>query len=415
MYGHWSFSWVQVMAHNKGVLFSVLGVFSLLVMAGLTFVEQTISWGSWGLLFGSIVLMSVAMAKLLDSVKAAILQLGLSLYILAMTLGALGWFGFALDENSVLGLVILMTVMTSNLVHVLTTLLREMARGLFQFDAIAEALKFNGSPIFLANFTSLMGFAFAAWYEPELITMAWIVGVGVVISYLTTLTWLPLILLSWLLEFRVGSSADRYGYAFVVAWMEKRAGLLTLLLVIFATGFMALLWAAKSILPLLWQLTEMLLVMALLFMVFWKSLSLAVLNTLANLLALTLTVAGFYLLMNLWTGVDTPVSLLLLMVPMGLIVDDGIHFFSRYLRAKQGIFSDSSSAVRYAMASVGRPIWMTSWIVMIGLFTLLLSPQALIQQASLITILSLGFATLIILFIIPAFLARRASNTGSQG
>ncbi|MBN2864486.1 MAG: hypothetical protein JXK16_00620 [Thiotrichales bacterium] len=410
MYGHWSFSWVQIMAHNKGVLFSVLGVISLLNIAGLLFMEQTVSWSSWGLLFASIILMSAAMAKLLDSIKAAVLQLGLSLYILAMTLGMLGWLGLALDESSVLGLVILMTVMTSNLVHVLTTLLREMARGLFQFDAIAEALKFNSSPIFLANFTSLMGFAFAAWYEPALTTMAWIVGVGVVVSYLTTLTLLPLILLSWLLEFRVGSNADRYGYAFVVVWMQKRAGLLKLLLVLFAIGFITLLWAAKAILPLLWQLVEMLLVMSVLFMLFWKSMSLAILNTLANLLALTLTLTGFYLLLNLFNEENMIISLLLLMVPMGLIVDDGIHFFSRYVRAKQGMFSDSTSAVRYAMASVGRPIWMTSWIVMIGLVTLLFSPQVQIQQASLITILSLGFATLIILFILPAWLSRNPNQ-----
>lgn len=407
MYGHWSFSWVQIMAHNKGKLFSLLAITSLLVMLGLVHLEQTISNYAWGLLVTSILLMSLAMAKLLDSFKAAMLQFGLSLYILMMTLGALGWVGAVLDESSLLGLVILMTVMTSNLVHILSTLLREMARGLFQFDAIAEALKFNSSPIFLANFTSLMGFAFAAWYQPELTTMAWVVGIGVVISYLTTLSWLPLILLSWLLEFRVGSSADRYGYAFIVTWMQNRAGLLKWVLLLIVLSFLALLWAANPILPMVWQLVEMLVVMSVLFLVFWKSVSLAVLNTLANVFALILTVAGFYLLMSLWQPVPTTISLLLLMVPMGLIVDDGIHFFSRYVRAKQGMFSDSASSVRYAMASVGRPIWMTSWIIMIGLLTLLFSTQPQIQQASIITILSLGFATFIILFLIPALLVTK--------
>ena len=404
MYGHWSFSWVQIMAHNKGKLFSLLAITSLLVMLGLMDLEQTISSYAWGVLFTSILLMSLAMAKLLDSFKAAMLQFGLSLYILMMTLGALGWVGAVLDESSLLGLVILMTVMTSNLVHILSTLLREMARGLFQFDAIAEALKFNSSPIFLANFTSLMGFAFAAWYQPELTTMAWVVGIGVAISYLTTLSWLPLILLNWLLEFRVGSTADRYGYAFVVTWLENRASLLKWFLFLIVLGFLALLWAASPILSMVWQLVEMLLVMSVLFLVFWKSLSLAILNTFANVLALVLTVAGFYLLMSFWLPAQSNISLLLLMVPLGLIVDDGIHFFSRYVRAKQGMFSDSASSVRYAMASVGRPIWMTSWIVMVGLLTLLFSTQTQIQQASLITIFSLGFATFIILVLIPALL-----------
>ena len=190
--------------------------------------------------------------------------------------------------------------------------------------------------------------------------------------------------------------------------MQERAGLLLLLLGLFIIGFAVLLWFAQAIMPLVWQLSEMLVAMSILFALFWRSLPLAALNVLANLLALTLTVAVFYLFMLNVNGEAQPVSLLLLMVPMGLIVDDGIHFFSRYVRAKRGIFSDSSTAVRYAMASVGRPIWITSWIVMIGLVVLLLSPQAQIQQASAITMLSLGFATLIILFIIPAFLARKS-------
>lgn len=413
MYGHWSFSWVQIVAHNRGGVVAILSALSLLVIAGVLQLNQSVSFSSWWGLLGSVLLMSVVMAKLLDSVKAATIQFGLSLYILAMTLGALGWlvwlgFKLSLDENSVLGLVVLVTVMTSNLVHVLSTLLREMARGLFQFDAVAEALKFNSGPIFLANVTSLMGFAFAAWYEPELATMGWIVGVGVIVSYLTTLTLLPLILLNWLLEFRVGNRADRYGYAFVIEWMCNQAGLLKLLLLLFFVGFAILLWFAQAILPMIWQLMGMLVAMSVLFMFFWRSVSLAILNVLANLLALVLTVAVFYLLTTRLNSEAQPISLLLLMVPLGLIVDDGIHFFSRYVRAKKSVFSDSPSAVRYAMASVGRPIWITSWVVMVGLVMLLFSPQLHIQQASLITMLSLGFATLIILFIIPAFLARKS-------
>jgi len=402
MYGHWAFNWVQIVAHNKGALFAFLATVSLLVISGIILLDQSISVLSWGVLFSSIVLMSLATAKLLDSLKAALLQLGLSVYILLMTLGLLGWLGRALDENSLLSLVVLTTVMTSNLVHILSTLLREMARGLFQYDAVAEALKFNSSPIFLANLTSLLGFAFAAWYEPELATMAWIVGLGVVVSYLTTLSWLPLILLSWLLEFRVGNTADRYGYVFVMAWMQDSPGLFRMFLGIFVLSFSALLWSSQDVLPLMQQMIGMMVFIGGLFILFWKSIGLALTNALANLLALSLTVAGFSLLMPVES-----LSLLLVMVPMGLIVDDGIHFFSRYVRAKQGVFADSDSAVRYAMASVGRPIWMTSWIVMIGLMMLLLSPQVQVQQASLITMISLVFATLIILFIIPAFLAKK--------
>ncbi|MDG6772879.1 MMPL family transporter [Thiomicrorhabdus sp. ZW0627] len=402
MYGNWAFSWVQIIAHNKVVFGVVWGGLSLLIAAGAMNLQQQVSAESWGLLLLAIVLMGAAVAKFLDSMKTALLQVGLSLYILAISLGALGWLGKSLDANSLLGLVVLVTIMTSNLIHILSTLLREMARGLFQFDAVAEALKLNNSPIFLSNFTSMLGFAFAAWYEPELAGMAWIVGIGALMSYLATLTLLPMILLSWLLEFRVGNSDDRYGYVSVVKWMKASPNKVKAITGLFAVLFAVLLWLQNEALPSfngLWGVVSLLLV---LFTLFWKDVKLSLLNTLSNLLALVCSILVFVLLTP-----ESSLSLLLVMMPMGLIVDDGIHFFSRYVRAKQGLFSDPESAVRYSMASVGRPIWMTSWIMMLGMAVLLFSGQTLVQQASLMTMAALVIATFITLFLVPAYLLFR--------
>ncbi|MDX1348135.1 MAG: MMPL family transporter [Thiomicrorhabdus chilensis] len=402
MYGNWAFSWVQVMAHNKVLLSVLWSGISLLLISGIALLDQQVSNQAWGWLLLSVVLMSVALARWMDSIKSAFLQLLMSLYVGAMTLGALGWAGVALNESSLLGWVILMTLVTSNLIHILSSLLREMARGLFQFDALAEALKLNNTPVFLSNFTTLVGFMLAAWYEPELVPMSWVVVIGAIVSYLVVLTVLPMILLSWLLEFRVGHSADRMGYAFVVKWMQSAPHKVKMLMFVLTLLLMGLCWLQRDLLPWFSQIVWMVAGMWLLFAVFWQSLSLALLNTLANFLALTAAVLMFVLFVP-----AHPLSVLLIMMPLGLIVDDGIHFFSRYLRAKRGVFSDSESAVRYAMASVGRPIWMTSWTVMLGLFVLLLAGQGLIQQASLMTMLALVVATLMILFVVPAFLIMR--------
>ncbi|WP_028486656.1 MMPL family transporter [Thiomicrorhabdus chilensis] len=402
MYGNWAFSWVQVMAHNKVLLSVLWSGISLLLISGIALLDQQVSNQAWGWLLLSVVLMSVALARWMDSIKSAFLQLLMSLYVGAMTLGALGWAGVALNESSLLGWVILMTLVTSNLIHILSSLLREMARGLFQFDALAEALKLNNTPVFLSNFTTLLGFMLAAWYEPELVPMSWVVVIGAIVSYLVALTVLPMILLSWLLEFRVGHSSDRMGYAFVVKWMQSAPHKVKMLMFVLTLLLMGLCWLQRDLLPWFSQIVWMVAGMWLLFAVFWQSLSLALLNTLANFLALTVAVLVFVLFVP-----AHPLSVLLIMMPLGLIVDDGIHFFSRYLRAKRGVFSDSESAVRYAMASVGRPIWMTSWTVMLGLFVLLLAGQGLIQQASLMTMLALVVATLMILFVVPAFLIMR--------
>ncbi|MDG6778100.1 hypothetical protein QCB44_05220 [Thiomicrorhabdus sp. zzn3] len=402
---NWAFNWVQIMAHHKKLLGALLALLSAMCLSGLVFFESRLSWQAWGISASSLVVMSAALAWLLASVRTALVQLGLGLYILLMTLGGLGWLGVVLDANSVLGLVVVMTLMTSNLIHVLSSLLREMARGLFQFDAVAEALKLNHRPIFLSNLTTLLGFVFAAWYEPQLQSMAVVVTLGAILSYAVTLSWLPLILLSWLLEFRVGNPSDRHGYLFVLDWM-KRYPRLSLALTL---GMLTLLLGLVLSQPMIWNamanMWGMLLVLALLFVVFWHSVHLALLNTLANFAALLFALALF-----VWLVAPSSLPLLWLMVPMGLIVDDGIHFFSRYVRAKQGLFRDNDSAVRYAMASVARPIWLSSWTLFLGVGVLLLSSNDDIQQASWVTLLSLATATAVILWLIPAYLVRRTNQ-----
>ncbi len=126
--------------------------------------------------------------------------------------GLLAWLRHTLHEEAVLALVVVMALMMSNLVHVLSTLLREMARASFQHDAIAEALSLNAMPVLLTNVTTTFGFVVAAWFEPRFADMAWIVGLGALVSYLTLMSWTPAILLKWFLEFRVGHYDDRHGF-----------------------------------------------------------------------------------------------------------------------------------------------------------------------------------------------------------
>ncbi len=149
MNASWAYNWVQIMAHNKSILSGSWALLSLLALYGLTMVDFTPLLSDLGLLAISLVLMSLTMGYLIDSFKSGLVQLALSLYILLMLFGGMGWIGTPFNTESVLGLVVVVTLLTSNLVHILSTLLREMARGLFQYDAMAEALKSNAMPIFL--------------------------------------------------------------------------------------------------------------------------------------------------------------------------------------------------------------------------------------------------------------------------
>lgn len=410
MYGNWAFGWVQILAHNKILGWVLVSTLAALLAGGVVGLQSSLALQEWLLLAGSMVVMSVALIFLLDSFKTALLQLGLSATVLLLTLGALGWMGQTIDASSLLGWVVVMTLVTSNLIHLLTSVLREMARGLFQFDALAEALKLNNSPIFLSNFTTLLGFAMAAWVEPQFWPLAWVVIVGAALSYVITLTLLPLILLSWFLEFRVGHSADRHGYTFVVGWLQRAPRMSKSLLLMLVVGLVIWMALTPELMMRLADFAWLLAVIGGLLWLVWRSLSTVLLTLTANTLALVVTL----LLFTTW-GEMGEISLLLWMVPMGLIVDDGIHFFARYLRARRGVFSDREAAVRYAMASVARPIWLSSWVTLLGLTLLLWSHEILVQQAALITLLALVVATMVVLLVLPALLIHSAIKIKNGG
>ena len=399
MNASWAYNWVQIMAHNKKSLSAVWIGLSLVAGYGVTLIDFSPLLAELNLLLISLVLMSLTMGFLMDSFRSGLVQFCLSSYILLMLFGGLGWINSGFTSESILGVVVVVTLLTSNLVHILSTLLREMARGAFQYDAVSEALKLNATPIFLSNLTTALGFIVAAWFDSSLVNLAIIVSLGVGISYVSAMTWLPMFLLSYLLEFRVGNASDRHGFSFLSRWLvahsNTRKGLLWLS-VILVIGLIGLNWV---VLPMFQDVFWLVGSFLILFILFWQSFKLAFINVVVNLVALLITVT----LLMTFTQVDK-MSLLLLMVPLGLIVDDGIHFFSRYVRAQQSVFTDAESAVRYSMASVGRAIWVTSWILLVGLSVLMFSQVYLIHLASLVTFLALVIATFLILVVVPAWL-----------
>ncbi len=212
MNGRWAYNWVQILAHHYVLNAVVFAAAWLLALAGVfkspaLFEQMNFMW-----VWLALALMGGVSVKVMDSVKTGVLVFGLSLAVLGAVLGLLGWFGLALTETSVLGMVVVLALMMSNLVHVMAALLREMARGGFQHDALAEALNMNAAPVFLSNLTTGLGFAVAAFYDARLLDAAWVVLLGALASYTMLMTGLPLILLRWFLEFRVGHYEDRHGF-----------------------------------------------------------------------------------------------------------------------------------------------------------------------------------------------------------
>lgn len=403
MEGYWAFAWVQIIAHNWRSLGWRFALVSLLIAVGafrldMSLISATAPW--W---LASVAVLVPLMAWLFDTRRTAILQGGLALVILLLMVGGLGWLGIAMQPRDLMfGGVVVLTMLTSNLVHVLGTVLREMARGQFQDDAVAEALKHNAAPILLANLTTLLGFWVVAWWSPDFTAMAWVVTAGALMSLWVTLTWLPWVLLRYRLEFRVGHYSDRHGFSRLVRWMKAHPGLTRLL------GIMGIAMLIIANVVVFWKAFDsvsgimvMLAVVWLLLWLAWHQASTATVAVLMNWLAVSLVAA-------LLLGLDLSVSTLAMIVPLGLVIDDAIHFFTRMVRAGRiGLFDTAELRIRFALGSVGRTIWMTSLLVIAALSPLWFSGDALLRQTILVTALALLVATWLLIVWYPAFLISR--------
>lgn len=89
---------------------------------------------------------------------------------------------------------------------------------------------------------------------------------------------------------------------------------------------------------------------------------------------------------------------------IGIVVDDTVHFMSKYLRARREMQLDSEDAVRYAFSSVGRAMWVTSLILVAGFGILTFSVFRFNSYMGMLTAMAIAYALLADLFFLPAVL-----------
>ena len=89
---------------------------------------------------------------------------------------------------------------------------------------------------------------------------------------------------------------------------------------------------------------------------------------------------------------------------MGIVVDDTVHFLSKYLRARREKGLDAIEAVRYAFSSVGIALWVTSIILVLGFAVLATSSFAINEQMGKLTGITIATALLLDFIILPPLL-----------
>jgi predicted RND superfamily exporter protein len=89
---------------------------------------------------------------------------------------------------------------------------------------------------------------------------------------------------------------------------------------------------------------------------------------------------------------------------LGIIVDDTVHYLSKYLRARRVDCRPPAEAVRYAFTTVGTALWVTSVILIGGFALLAFSPFQLNQQTGLLMAITIGFALVADFLLLPPLL-----------
>ena len=89
---------------------------------------------------------------------------------------------------------------------------------------------------------------------------------------------------------------------------------------------------------------------------------------------------------------------------IGIVVDDTVHFLSKYRRARRDFGHSPEDAVRHAFQTAGRALVTTTAVLVAGFLILLLSPFVPTAQVGLLTAMIIGFALVADLLLLPALL-----------
>jgi len=149
------------------------------------------------------------------------------------------------------------------------------------------------------------------------------------------------------------------------------------------------------------QGTAMALVLISLILIFaFKSLRLGLISLIPNLLP-----AG--IAFGIWGVLNGNVGLALSVVTgitLGLVVDDTVHFMSKYQRARKEKGLDKKQAVEYAFSTVGTAIWVTSAVLVSGFIVLGFSHFTMNAEMGIMTAMTIAIALFLDLLFLPPLL-----------
>ena len=183
----------------------------------------------------------VSSVLLLRSLLGTVSIIAVVLFIIATTMGFAGWIGTVFSPTNAGVPIIVMAIAVAHSVHIVTSTLMGMRHGLGKNEAIAESLRINAYPVFLAAGTTMIGFlSLNTSDSPPFHVLGNLVAFGVLCTFVYSMTLLPAMLSILPLRApRVHAERpvffDRFG-AFVVARRRFLLWFVALLAVALITG-----------------------------------------------------------------------------------------------------------------------------------------------------------------------------------
>ena len=121
---------------------------------------------------------------------------------------------------------------------------------------------------------------------------------------------------------------------------------------------------------------------------------------------------------GIWAMIDGQVGMSVSIVvgmTLGIVVDDTVHFLSKYLRARREKGYDSERSVLYAFTHVGPALFVTTVVLVVGFFVLSLSTFKMNSDMGLVTALTISIALIVDFLFLPPLLMLLDKRTVKLG
>ncbi len=128
-----------------------------------------------------------------------------------------------------------------------------------------------------------------------------------------------------------------------------------------------------------------------------------------GLLSLVPNLAPAFMAFGFWGIIKGEVGLGLSVVvtmTIGIVVDDTVHFLSKYLRARREQYMEPSFAIRYAFENVGSAMWITTAALVAGFMVLTLSGYKMNFDMGLMSAITITLALALDFLFLPALLMK---------